>query len=367
MKKIFHVLFSMVMILSLNITSQGQRDVQKTTEVLGLHADFAKTDGIITKIETSSIVCERTIDMTRRPADTTEVYKIVKNVPQTTSFYSLNYWDGRIDATIKRTSSNTFERDWFTSSTGAWQAAIKYEISLDGKTVTETRSVGQNVIVNRVRQGFSWVQSPIQTDFNNPPVRVTVVTFIKDSRRTQEVRTRTNENHNLFRILSSLSWSRDQLEDALKITYTIESKAANFIHSSCTEATGNAQTGYWIQPYYDGINLYSQKPSGRITSYNKPWPGVKLRWIIYNGQNIHVATGANQVIQYETIEEQSTKGPLKFVAGTKYAYDASTHTVTYNSSIPCEVWAVTEENPAQYKQWQTESIYIVHNGELVKK
>ena len=349
----------------------SQRDVNKTISVLNLPEPFAVADGLVTQIQAgASIVVDRTIDKTKRPADTTEVYKLVPTTTsQSVSFYSLNYWDGRLsNSNFTQSAPYTFERPAFTSPlTKAWHPQIKYEISPDGKSVKETRNIGQNVVVVRTRQGLRWIQTPVQTDYNNPPVAVTVVTFIRDSKGIKEVRTRVTENKSLVSILNALKLSRQELEEAVSTTYTIEKKASNFIHSSATEATGDAQAGYLIQSYYDGINIASQRPTGRITSYNKQWPGVVQRWIIYNGINNHNATGATLVLEYASVNEQLSRGPLKFVPGSSFSYNQSSNTITYNSQVPCEAWAVTEESPARFKQHQTESIYTVINGALVLK
>jgi hypothetical protein len=359
--------------IALAITSSGQRDVSKTVEVLDLPISFANVDGVITSIESSSIVVNRTIDMTVRPADTTEVYAFSPISKQSVSFYSLNYWDGRLSGNPTITTddfvangNNTFTRPMFYASvTGAWHPNISYTIS-SPELITETRNVGKNVVVVRQRVGLRTIQNPVNTIFENPPVTVTVVTFIKDSKRTREVATRISEDRYLNEILIGMKLTRAELEQKLTVNYVIAKRGDNFIHSSCTEATGNSSSGYLIKSYYDGVDIALQRPSGKITSYNKQWPGVVQKWIIYNGQNNHSATGATQVIEYRTTIAQSNAQPLRFVPGSSYSFNANSNTVTYNSSVPCQVWAVTEEMPAQYKQRQTESIYNVVNGALIK-
>jgi hypothetical protein len=368
-------LFALIAFIAISAFSppeiSAQRNVDKTVEVLNLPTELAAFDGIVYEITSATIVVDRLIDKTKRPADTTETYKVVPTAPQTVSFYSLNYWKGRLEGNPTTTvddfsqSGYSFSRPSFTGSfTGAWHPAIRYDFDPAALAVKETRSVGKNVVVTTRRVGLRRIQETKNTSFDNPPVAVTIVTFIKDSKRTQEVRTRISEDRYLSEILKGLNTNRAALEESLATTFRIQKRANNFIHSSCTQAVASAE-GYQIEPYYDGISLYSSKPSGKITSYNKSWPGVKLRWIIYNGQAIHSATGANQVIEYQSIEEQKSRPALKLVPGSTYNYNASTNTVTYNSNIPCLIWAVAEENPAQYKQWQTETIYNVVNGQLI--
>jgi hypothetical protein len=371
MKKLFALIAFIAISAFFPPEISAQRNVDKTIDVLNLPAEVAAFDGIVTEISSATIVVDRLIDKTKRPADTTETYKVVATAPQRVSFYSLNYWQGRLKGNPTITTDDfsqsgySFSRPAFTGAiTGAWHAAIRYDFDPAALTVKETRSVGKNVVVTIRRVGLRRIQEPKNTSFENPPVAVTIVTFIKDSKRTQELRTRISEDRYLAEILKGLNTDRATLEESLATTFKIEKRANNFIHSSCTQAVASAE-GYQIEPYYDGISLYSSKPSGKITSYNKQWPGVKLRWIIYNGQAIHTATGANQVIEYQSIEEQRSRPALKLIPGSTYNYDASTNTVTYNSSVPCLVWAVAEENPAQYKQWQTETIYSVVNGQLI--
>lgn len=365
------ILFLLAMALAISVPAQ--KNVSKTIDVLDLPASFEQVDGIITSIETSSIVIHRTIDRTVRPVDTTEVYAFSPASAQTTSFYSLNYWDGRmrgnptisIDDFVDK-GNGTFVRSMFYGAlTGAWHPGITYKIH-SPELVSEVRNIGENVSIVRQRVGLSTIQNPVNTLFENPPVRVTVLTYHKSTKRTQLSSRGLSETRSLNEILVGLKMTRSELEERLSAKYIITKRGDNHIHSSCTEAIGNASSGYLIKSYYDGVDIALQRPTGKITSYNKQWPGVAQRWIIYNGINNHGATGATQVIEYRTTLAQANALPLRFVPGSSYSYNQSSNTVTYNSNVPCTVWAVTEEMPAQYKQWQTETIYNVENGTLIR-
>jgi hypothetical protein len=358
MKKIFNVLF----MIAISMMSFAQtRNTQTATELLNLPEWVSEYDGIITSHTTRTITLNRVHDFTngRKVIDSYSIEEKTSNV----SHYALNYianrtvGDGLTSNEIGKYSRDVIQRN------GSWFAAIDITFTNNGlKKFESVRSAGMNTTVTVVNR----VQTATPTNYDNPPEQVSMWEWTKTATKTTKSRRARIINIPLNQILQTLGIDRATLEYQLRETFTITPRPILYIHSTGVEAEA-VNGGYRINPYYDGVSLYNQSASGRITSYNKQWPGVKLRWIVYNGENRVTTTGSTLLIQYENINDQTNKGPVKFQASDRCSFDAATNTIFYDSSKPCEVWAVFEENPAQFKQWQSEKIYLVQNGVLVEK
>ncbi len=100
--------------------------------------------------------------------------------------------------------------------------------------------------------------------------------------------------------------------------------------------------------YYSGIDASVIKPSGKITSYNKSYPGHVNRWILkqWNPDGTTAALAGNVYGQTWMKQYSSTEdNTINVVAGDFTSYDATTKTLTYNNSLKTELWYAFEELP----------------------
>lgn len=152
--------------------------------------------------------------------------------------------------------------------------------------------------------------------------------------------------------------SIESLEDDLhtEIFCTPLNKATH-ITSTSTEiiTAGNVYKGI---TYYSGVDASITKPSGKITSYNKPYPGHVQRWLIKQwNQDGTVAQGTSSRGEVLMVTFQSSdNSSVVIVPGSKTEYNAASNTITYDASNITELWYQFEELPAQGKNWSGETI-----------
>lgn len=129
-----------------------------------------------------------------------------------------------------------------------------------------------------------------------------------------------------------------------------------YITSTSTEivTAGNLYTGI---TYYSGIDARLNKPSGKITSYNKTYPGHVQRWILKQWHPDGTVVGSGSYGQAWMLQlNGSEDSAITIVPGNQTSYNATTKTLTYNSSLTSELWYTFEELPAQGKNWSGETI-----------
>jgi len=110
--------------------------------------------------------------------------------------------------------------------------------------------------------------------------------------------------------------------------------------------------------YYNGISTDEKRPSGMITSYNKPYPGHVVRWRLYDDIVTEPIYGSSAVIQFNSLQDDR----IRIVAGDSTSYNATTKTLTYNRESGATLWVTFEEAPAQGKNWGNESMYFLSEG-----
>lgn len=341
----------------------------KTTELLRLPEDLAAYDGIIKAITTGKIVRTRTNDFTSGRRVITDVYEIVR-VTRAVNEYALNRIDWRLlddGASLVATRQGheiTYEKPVnFTQSGWIAGSVIGFkqgEIE-ETKQVEFVNTVGRNVTVS-IQNG---VQVPSATDINNPPVQIEHWEVTRTKTSTIRSRRHTSPLVPLNVILYALQMSREDLEFALREVWTIDTTPdANRIFSYAVDVEDKLE-GLHIIPYVNGVNIFEKLPSGLLTSYNKQWPGVVTRWVIYcEGDKRMTATGATFHIQQNPFEQK----PVIFIPSSRNHVSEveGVFQVEYVEEKECMVVAQVEENPAQFKQWEVQNRYIVVDGELVR-
>lgn len=153
--------------------------------------------------------------------------------------------------------------------------------------------------------------------------------------------------------------SIEQLEEETATeTYCSVLNSDTHITSTSTEivVSGDKYKGI---TYYSGVDAAVSKPSGKITSYNKQYPGHVNRWILKQwdaeGQPITIGMGVlGQVWMRQMASNEDSE--ITVIAGGRTEYDDATKTLTYDSTLPTELWYSFEELPAQGKNWGGETI-----------
>lgn len=341
----------------------------KTAELLRLPEDIAAFDGIIKTIRTAKIVRTRTNDFTSGRRVITDTYEIV-GVSRVVNEYAINRIDWRLlddNASLSHTRAGhlmTYEKPVNFTETGWIGGSVigfKDGELEETKEVEFVNTVGRNVTVQVINR----VQMPTATDINNPPVQVEHWEVIKTKTSTTRSRRHTSPLVPLDVILKALEMSREDLEYALREVWTIDTTPdENRIFSYAVDVD-ELDTRHLIVPYVNGVSIFEKRPSGMLTSYNKQWPGVQTRWIIYcEGDKRMIATGATFHIQQDPFEQK----PVVFIPSSRNAVSEveNVFQVEYNAEKECMLIAQVEENPAQFKQWEVQNRYIVVDGELVR-
>lgn len=162
-------------------------------------------------------------------------------------------------------------------------------------------------------------------------------------------------------ILAIMGLTKEELEYALRTeVYHMELNPATHITSTSTEVIKNGNKYKGIT-YYNGIDASITKPSGKITSYGKTYPGHVQRWILKQwNQDGSIAPGTGTLGSVWEIQFASNvDSTITVLAGTKNSYNASTKTLTYDASKISKLTYEFEESPAQRKQHSGQTTIVL--------
>lgn len=335
----------------------------KAAELLRLPSEVAFMDGRITSRIERTIVQKRVHDFTKPPVngkrytDTWEIEE--KQVPFT--HYALNqiaaitrgldYLSGKF---TRETSIK--DGNWF-----GWQ-----EVTLsnddDRLKIRMISQVGKNVAtVQEKTPSGQLIQVAKPTDMSNPPVFVKRLQYTKTSTGTRQAGGATYPIVYLDEVLGGMNVNEFELAEMTAqewIGYSsssIYAKTNELFSAGCEVIQDGNKLD--LRPYYNGLPAEEFSPSGKITSYNKQWPGIAKRWRLYNGESNSIAYGSTWMKQYALSESDVIE--LSFGALTTYE-DGK---LVIDRSQPATLWATFEELPAQGKGYGAEAIYEVMEGE----
>lgn len=335
----------------------------KAAELLRLPSEVAFMDGRITSRIERTIVQKRIHDFTKPPVngkrytDTWEIEE--KQVPFT--HYALN----QIAAITRglHYSGEKFSREGFVSKDNwfGWQE-VTLEKDDDRLRIRMASRVGKNVVTVQERTpSGQLIQVAKPTDVFNPPVFVKRLQYTKTNTGTRQAGGATYPIVYLNEVLQGMDVNEHELAEMTAQEWLGYSSSSIYAQTNELFSAGCEviQDGDYLdlRPYYNGLPAEEFSPSGKITSYNKQWPGIVKRWRLYNGESNSIAYGSTWMKQYALSESDTIQ--LSF--GGAASYDDNT--LVIDRSQPATLWATFEELPAQGKGYGAEAIYEVLEGE----
>ena len=419
MKKL-SILF-LALVISVTTFSQNTETVLRT---LNLPQEYALIDGFITDWKiTRSLVIVQNVDKAKSVKTVSATGKIsYSNAPTTYGYemkevrdeltnsgtYLPNFISGYLNAPKSyQSTSNAFEirTDRIDPlSTGGWIGAAKTNIEqlnanlLLVSTVNElggSQNVIKRTFVKRVGT-TSYYKNPVDylgraiigdTIYNQgAPASAMVIPF---SNRVMSVTLITKTSQGIgswstsnpvwsggVKVYTSTSTvlvpvadiptlfgnSVEEIENELRtdIFCSPLNRSTHITSTSCEIVSSGSQ--YKGITYYSGVDASITRPSGKITSYNKSYPGHVNRWILkqWNQDGTTAAPsgsvyGQTWMKQYSSQEDNA----ITIVRGSVTSYDESTKTLTYNGSLKTELWLTHEELPGQGKGWGGEDIIVL--------
>ena len=244
-----------------------------------------------------------------------------------------------------------------------WYPAKHVQITkqLDGSfMMTEWGDCGQNTISSGTQIGF-----PEPTQGANPLVSIgqREVSITNSGTRSYTLK-------NLLVKLNDLSaytgLTEQQLNYAFRVERVLRPDDDNVYILNTAGDIDVVFDQFQFKPYYNGV-LFSQHPNYKqlITGYGKTQPDSKMRWKLYADRtkypNTDGAFGATLVV---TFEGNATNNAINVVAGDTCSYDATTRTLTWDTSVQCMLIGEAEEYPAQGKNWTTWCAYNLNRGKI---
>jgi hypothetical protein len=93
-----------------------------------------------------------------------------------------------------------------------------------------------------------------------------------------------------------------------------------------------------------------------MASYGKLFPNFIFRWMLYNGQNNSMTTGATWLKQYSASENNT------IIVNSGETFNVNGNEVTFNNNSPAELIAYMECLPAQGKNENTGALVDLKTG-----
>lgn len=392
MRPIIRISLCALMALAMVVSSSAQTNTPVVLRTLGLPDAYSVTDGFIVNEQiTRTVEVKRFIDTKNRRKEkvngkwayfTDTVYSYsVKEVKGTAPRTYLPNW-----CSMRKQQPNVYlsqanalsiiQEAIPVTSTDGWVGYQLTTISSDATSIDVITELGysNNVIRKGSKDVFGVLiqgkdvynqgATPIyiSPSYSNPPVSVSLVTDVLAA-SGQTFTTKTNGYILRDQLLKLLNKTQEQLEWELRMTYLNEKvNPKTHITSTSAEIVWVADAGKLVL-YYNGFDVASNPPTGKITSYGKPYPGVSYQIRLFNGivnDNVYGTTLTKRF----TNTEQKT---FTLKAGSAYSFNSNTNTITYNDDVPMEIWGVGVEGVENGKTWQLECEYIEGNGQYVPK
>jgi hypothetical protein len=349
-------------------------NLQKTLRNLRLPDSFGKFDGIISTRTSRVLIQERVHDYTQMTRingkSVPKVIDTFKIEESKSAFdtYALNMLDWElhsrnVEVKLESEDEVIFGRDKFFSTIeiGPFTGNTYWYTGINS-SITETLD-GTYIFDKVIDLGLSsdTKGNPEPTLGENPLVTVVRREFIK-TRTSLSKPIVSYPKIALYDILSAMGKTKDELKYDMRTTFLIVPKAQlplNKICNTSIEAVFTMNEDGSIladaKVYYDGIDTQVTRPTGKITSYNKQYPGHVVRWRLYDGIVNDYVYGSSATIVFNSLVDDK----ITIVAGNETKYDALTKTLTYNKEDGATLWVTFEEQPAQGKGWGNEAMYFL--------
>jgi hypothetical protein len=276
----------------------------RALHALRLPDEIAPINGVITSRTFGRIVNKRTHDFTTGRRVIKDEYYVERVTDNRFRTYVFNFLRGRADGCSFE--NNRFTRDVIPPQNGrSWFSKVDISFNEDWDKITIEQSVGLN----------AW--NGVQQSYDNPPVTVEREEWIVTKTKVTPPRmfkgqyVRSYPRITLNEILAAMNLTREELEYQLREEFAVSkpSESTHILNYGCEVVPTTLPLVYDLRVYANGESMEVNRPSGKITSYQKQWPGVLKFMRLHNGEineTIYGSTDFERILlqdsDYFTIE-----------------------------------------------------------------
>jgi hypothetical protein len=252
----------------------------RALQALRLPDEIAPINGVITNRTFGRIVNKRTHDFTTGRRVIKDEYYVERVTDNRFRTYAFNFLRGRADGCSFE--NNRFTRDVIPPQNGrSWFSKVDISFNEQWDKITIEQSVGLNA--------WNGVQQP----YDNPPVTIEREEWIVTKTSTTPPRLRNGQYVRSYpriflnEILAAMNLTREELEYQLREEFAVSKPSENthILNYGCEvvriEPTDHV---FDVLVYANGESMEVNRPSGKITSYQKQWPGVVKFIRLHNGE-----------------------------------------------------------------------------------
>lgn len=328
----------------------------KALELLNLPVELSPVNGQITTVTKNKIVINKTYDFLRFGSKA----MLPQNVKYTITSKS--------EVEINANAINTI--DSFQTQSVELFGAYAYNLlanyihgfgySLQSPTQLVDNQSNNTMSISSTSNGWDLVctVTPFIENTANPKLRgdaydlyITTITgqasrkpdgtltIIKENKTTSKARSNSVTKNELEAIGLSVQEIMDMTPRTFNVS-TVNSDTHVTSMAMDIEKEGDVLKGV---VYINGIKSSDIHYTSLMASYNKLFPDFVFRWMLYNGQNNSMTTGATWLKQYNSSDDNS----IIVKNGSVFAVNGNE--VTYNSAIDADLVAYMECLPAQGK------------------
>jgi len=278
----------------------------RALHALRLPDEIAPINGVITSRTFGRIVNKRTHDFTTGRRVIKDEYYVERVTDNRFRTYAFNFLK-------ERSSACSFENSRFVSDVippqngRSWFSRVDISVNNQWDKITIEKSVGFNT--------FNNVQQP----YENPIVMVEREEWIQRGERMTPPRmfqgqyVRSYPRIFLNEILEAMNLTREELEHQLREEFAVSKPSENthILNYGCEVM--NLGNVFDILVYANGVSMEDERPSGKLTSYQKQWPGVVKFMRLHNGEINETTYGSTD---YERVLlKDSDNFVIEFVNG----------------------------------------------------
>jgi hypothetical protein len=251
----------------------------RALHALRLPDEIAPINGVITSRTFGRIVNKRTHDFTTGRRVIKDEYYVERVTDNRFRTYAFNFLRGRADGCSFE--NNRFTRDVIPPQNGrSWFSKVDISFNEDWDKITIEQSVGLN----------AW--NGVQQSYDNPPVTIEREEWIVTKTKVTPPRmfkgqyVRSYPRTSLNEILAAMNLTREELEYQLREEFAVSKPSENthILNYGCEVVQLGAEKTFDILVYANGVSMEDERPSGKITSYQKQWPGVVKFMRLHNGE-----------------------------------------------------------------------------------
>jgi hypothetical protein len=344
---------------------------QKALELLNIPSEFEEVNGQVNTVTDNIIIIEKTFDFLRKGASDavkpenisikiTTGSQVVLNSdmintidPLKTKSISLfgaysynmiaNYIHGFNYQHIPGTKTLVKDNRSFVcepTSDGWDLKTLNNPFIASSDKVNPTLMGGTFIVLNRIISG----QKSVKADGT--------VTIIKENITVNRHRRATVTKNELE------SWGFDfnEIQNATAKVFNVKTVNPSTHVTSMAmdvELTDNSYKGV---VYINGVKFNEIPYTSLMASYGKLFPNFIFRWMLYNGQNNSMTTGATWLKQYSASENNT------IIVNSGETFNVNGNEVTFNNNSPAELIAYMECLPAQGKNENTGALVDLKTG-----